>query len=130
MGIDFGSTRWELEREKLRFNACVVFASKRLYLSYRTANEDGSVMMASPFIDEVVCLLDKENRENIIEKQVSIMERVSFRGRISSIGEAVKAVNTNLRNIYLQYCVHLYLVFPMTFCFLFPYLLESRKSKA
>ncbi|NLP14908.1 MAG: hypothetical protein GX383_10645 [Clostridium sp.] len=98
VGIDLGRTKWELEREKLRFNACVASAFGRLYLSYRTADEDGNVMMASPFIDEVVSVLDREDQEKIVEKPVSMRERVSFRGKISSIGEAVKAVNTNLGN--------------------------------
>jgi ATP-dependent helicase/DNAse subunit B len=97
-GIDLGRNEWETEREKLRFNACVATASRRLYLSCRTADEDGNVMMVSPFIDEVISVLDKEDREKIVEKPVSMRERVSFKGKISSTGEAVKAVNTNLRN--------------------------------
>lgn len=92
------NSEWELEREKLRFNACMASARNRLYLSYRTADEDGSVMIASPFIDEIVSILDKESKGKVIEKPVSMRDRVSFRGETWSISEAVKAINTHSRN--------------------------------
>lgn len=98
IGIRLSNSEWELEREKLRFNACMASARNRLYLSYRTADEDGSVMIASPFIDEIVSILDKESKGKVIEKPVSMRDRVSFRGETWSISEAVKAINTHSRN--------------------------------
>lgn len=96
--INLGSSEWELEREKLRFNACLAAANNRLYLSYRTADEDGSIMIASPFIDEVISVLDKESKEIAVEKPVSMRDRVSFKGESWSINEAVKKTNSQLRN--------------------------------
>lgn len=98
IGINLGNSEWELEREKLRFNACIASARNRLYLSYRTADEDGSIMIASPFIDEVVSILDKGSKEKVIEKPVSMRDRVSFRGEPWSISEAVKRTSTQSRN--------------------------------
>jgi len=97
-GIELGNPEWELEREKLRFNACMASACNRLYLSYRTADEDGSVMIASPFIDEVVSILANESKEKVIEQPVSMRDRVSFKGETWSISEAVKGINTHSRN--------------------------------
>ena len=97
-GVKMGSSEWELDREKLRFNACIASARNRLYISYRTADEDGGVMIASPFIDEVVSILDKESKEKIYEKPVSMRDRVSFSSTPCSISEAVKRTSTLSRN--------------------------------
>lgn len=98
MGINVNSAEWEIEREKIRFNCCIASACNKLYISYRTADEDGSIMIASPFIDEVISVLDKQSIENVVGKPVSMRDRVSFKAEPFSVAEAVKKIATQLRN--------------------------------
>jgi ATP-dependent helicase/nuclease subunit B len=98
IGIELSTSEWELEREKLRFNACMASARNRLYISYRTADEDGGVMIASPFIDEVVSILDKESKEKVFEKPISMRDRVSYKNNPCSTSEVVKRTSTLSRN--------------------------------
>lgn len=98
IGINLGSSEWELEREKIRFNSCVASARNRLYLSYRTADEDGAVMIASPFMDELISILDKESKIEVVENLVTMRDRVSFRGEPYSVNESVKRTSSHLRN--------------------------------
>jgi hypothetical protein len=47
-----------LARERYLFYACVSRATERLVLSYRSADEDGNLVLASPFLADVAELLD------------------------------------------------------------------------
>jgi ATP-dependent helicase/DNAse subunit B len=98
MGINLGYSDWELEREKIRFNICVSSARNRLFLSYRTADEDGGVMIASPFIDEVREVLDKDCIGKVISKSVSMRDRMNFEREVYSTTEAVKRTSSLLKN--------------------------------
>jgi ATP-dependent helicase/nuclease subunit B len=51
---------WELEREKIRFTMVCAAARCRLTLSYRTANEDGSFLLPSSFLQDAAQLLGRE----------------------------------------------------------------------
>jgi len=51
-GIYMLSRKWEFEREKVRFNACIASALKEVYVSYRTTDEDGCNMIKARFIDD------------------------------------------------------------------------------
>jgi ATP-dependent helicase/nuclease subunit B len=93
LSINLRPAEWELEREKLRFNSCMASARNRLYLSFRTADEDASIMIASPFIDEVMSVLDTDSRKSIIAKPVSMRERMEFRGEPFSTGEMIRKIN-------------------------------------
>jgi len=46
--------RYEMDKEKIRFLFSIASANKALYLSYRTANEDGSYIAKSQFLDELL----------------------------------------------------------------------------
>lgn len=98
LGINLMPASWELEREKIRFNACIAAARQKLYLSYRTLDEDGSVMNQSPFIDEVLSAIDEESREHVVKGRVTMRDRMAFSGQPLSLREAVKAIGTMLRN--------------------------------
>ncbi len=54
------STAWELEREKIRFASVCAAAIASLTLSYRTANEDGSFLLPSSFLQDAAKLVDYE----------------------------------------------------------------------
>lgn len=98
LGINLMPASWELEREKIRFNACIAAARNKLYLSYRTLDEDGSLINPSPFIDEVLSVIEDQSREHIVESQVTMRDRMAFNGQPFSLREAVKAIGTMLRN--------------------------------
>lgn len=59
-GINLPNNRWEIEREKIRFNLCLAFTSKEVVFSYLTSDEEGGYLIKSPFIDEVESLMDQE----------------------------------------------------------------------
>ncbi len=98
MGINLMPLRWELEREKIRFNACISSARQSLYLSYRTADEDGRVMNPSPFIDEVLSALDEQSRKSVLAQPVSMRDRMAFDAPPCSEREAVKVLALRLRS--------------------------------
>ncbi len=98
LGINLRPVGWELEREKLRFNSCIASARNRLYLSYRTADEDSSIMIASPFMDELVSVLDEDSRKKVVAKPVSMRDRMNFSNEPFSVGEMVKKLNS----LYIQ----------------------------
>ena len=85
-GIKLGQPRLKLEREKLAFNACIASAFKRLYISYRTLDESGEVMLASPFVDEVIFVLNTKCRDNVVSLPVSMRERMKQQKGVLSIG--------------------------------------------
>ena len=97
-GINFRPLWWELEREKIRFNACISSARKSLCLSYRTADEDGSVMNPSPFIDEVLSALDEQSRKSVVAPPVSMRDRMAFADPPCSQREAMKVLALHLRS--------------------------------
>ncbi|MDN5277478.1 MAG: ATP-dependent helicase/nuclease subunit [Clostridiales bacterium] len=98
VGINLRPLWWELEREKIRFNACISSARKSLYLSYRTADEGGSVMIPSPFIDEVLSTLDEQTRRAVVAQHVSMRDRMAFDEKPCSAREAIKAFSLHMRN--------------------------------
>ncbi len=52
-----------LDRERYLLYACASRATERLYLSYRSSDEDGTVVAASPFLDDLTALLGEGWRE-------------------------------------------------------------------
>ncbi|KRQ87140.1 ATP-dependent helicase/deoxyribonuclease subunit B [Caloramator mitchellensis] len=59
-GINIGNSFVELIKEKIRFVLSFAAARKGLYLSYRTSEEDGSYIIKSQFLDEVIYTLNLE----------------------------------------------------------------------
>jgi len=98
LGINLGFQDWELEREKLRFNSCIAAARNKLYLSYRTADEDGSIMIPSPFVDEIKAVLDKGRTEGVVLKPISMRDRMSCDSEAYSLSEAVKQTSARLKS--------------------------------
>lgn len=96
-GINLRPWRWELEREKIRFNACISSAKQGLYLSYRTADEDGRVMNPSPFIEEILSTLDEQSRRLVVTQPVTMRDRMSFDQPPCSEREAAKVLALRLR---------------------------------
>lgn len=98
IGINMGEPLWELQREMLRFNACVAAAGSRLYISYRTADEDGSLLIPSPFLDEILSCLTKESTARIKPEPVSMRQRMKYCINPASHSEALKKLNVFLWN--------------------------------
>lgn len=83
LGVNLESPGWEHAREKIRFILSVASAKKSLFLSYRTADEDGSYIIKSPFLEELIFTagIDKDSS--------AIMDKRSMRQRFSpDIGDA------------------------------------------
>ncbi|MCX7695887.1 MAG: exodeoxyribonuclease V subunit gamma, partial [Caloramator sp.] len=53
-GVNFGSSIFEMEKEKIRFILSIASSKEGLFLSYRTSGEDGSYISKSQFLDEVI----------------------------------------------------------------------------
>jgi ATP-dependent helicase/DNAse subunit B len=53
-----------LDRERYLLYACVSRASERVSFSYRSSDEDGNVVVASPFLDDVAALFGPDWREH------------------------------------------------------------------
>jgi ATP-dependent helicase/nuclease subunit B len=73
------SFAWELEREKIRFASVCIAAKCSLTLSYRTANEDGSYLLPSAFLQDAAHLLDhklkakRSMRDRFYPRHVEVM---------------------------------------------------------
>lgn len=52
--IRINDNQYEMKKEKIRFLFSIASATKALYLSYRTADEDGSYIAKSQFLDEIM----------------------------------------------------------------------------
>ena len=49
-GINIVNHRWELEREKIRFNLCLASAKREVYVSHHTSDEQGRYIIKSPLL--------------------------------------------------------------------------------
>lgn len=77
-GLYINCHSFELEREKIRFVLACSSATKGLYLSYRTANEDGSYMIKSSFLEEIEGMLSKEALLNISSDKRYMRDRFNM----------------------------------------------------
>ncbi|SNX54885.1 PD-(D/E)XK nuclease family protein [Thermoanaerobacterium sp. RBIITD] len=88
-GINMFSRRWEMERDKIRFNICIASATKKLYISYRTCDEDGSYMIKSPFVEDLETLINETNKGKIITPMVYMKDRFIFSNDSASMNEVL-----------------------------------------
>ncbi|MHB8656650.1 MAG: PD-(D/E)XK nuclease family protein [Solirubrobacteraceae bacterium] len=58
-GMRLRTAEDSLDRERYLFYACLSRATERLVLSYRSSDEEGNLVLASPFLDDVAGLLDE-----------------------------------------------------------------------
>lgn len=96
LGINLGESVWELQREKLRFNACIAAARNRLYISYRSADEDGGLMIPSPFLEEIITVFAKDSIEKAKKQAVSMRQRMRYEIIPTSQHEALRKLNARL----------------------------------
>lgn len=59
--IKINNNQYEMKKEKLKFLFSIASATKALYLSYRTADEDGSYIAKSQFLDEIMHKIDMDS---------------------------------------------------------------------
>lgn len=97
-GVNLGLNHWELEREKIRFNCILASASEKLFLSYRTADEDGSMMIPSSFLDYIMAILSESSKEKVVLPQVTMRKRLKYSEQYYSLDEEVKHILTAYRN--------------------------------
>ncbi|QCX34007.1 hypothetical protein FDN13_09980 [Caloramator sp. E03] len=92
-GLYINCHSFELEREKIRFVLTCSCAEKGLYLSYRTADEDGSYMIKSSFLEEIEGMLTKEALLNISSDKRYMRDRFNVSlDKIYSNKEAKAAI--------------------------------------
>ncbi|MBZ4662707.1 MAG: hypothetical protein JG776_389 [Caloramator sp.] len=87
-GVNFGSSIFEMEKEKIRFILSIASSKEGLFLSYRTSGEDGSYISKSQFLDEVIYKLGLH--KNFEERKVRTMRDRFSLNRIYSREELVK----------------------------------------
>jgi ATP-dependent helicase/nuclease subunit B len=96
-GINIINHRWELEREKIRFNLCLASAKKEVYISYHTSDEEGKYIIKSSFVDAVEALADKKVISKIKAPIVHVRDRFRFDSDFMSRIEVLRAIPNLLR---------------------------------
>lgn len=79
LGIEALRRRDPLDEERYLFHGCVSRPTERLYLSWQSADDDGSPAARSPFVDEVLDLLgaDPHEAEQALTRRRGL-EQVTF----------------------------------------------------
>lgn len=99
VGINLGSSQFEMTKEKVRFILSIASCKKDLYISYRTSNEDGSYISRSQFLDELLYKLNKK----IKDKRLRTMRDRFNLNNVFSKQEAIKRYcikeDSNLKDI-------------------------------
>lgn len=91
-GINLIHSRWELEREKIRFNQCLAFTVKEVILSYRTSDEEGGYLIKSPFIDEVESLMGESAFRKTNSPTIYMRDRFLFQEKAMSLREGLRKI--------------------------------------
>lgn len=73
--INLINKKWELEREKIRFNLCMATAAQELYISYRTCDEKGEYMIKSSFLDDLYSLIDENSLKDLTGQKIYMRKR-------------------------------------------------------
>jgi ATP-dependent helicase/nuclease subunit B len=97
-GLSFGTTIWELEREKIRFNSIIAAAEAACYVSYRSANEDGGILIASPFLDDLLVMLPEEQKKQKVMSKMTMRKRLDYADIQYSESAQTKKLLTAYRN--------------------------------
>ncbi|MGH4140607.1 PD-(D/E)XK nuclease family protein [Clostridium sp.] len=95
-GINYRNYRYELQREKIRFNLTLAAAKERITLSYRGASEEGGFAIASSFVDEIKFLT------GIKEERVLTM-RDRFNININEVMSELELKTVVLKDIFEKY---------------------------
>ncbi|MBU3189950.1 PD-(D/E)XK nuclease family protein [Clostridium bowmanii] len=95
-GINYRNYRYELSREKIRFNLTLAAAKETLTLSYRGASEEGGFAIASSFVDEIKFLT------GIKEERVLTM-RDRFNININEVMSELELKTVVLKDIFEKY---------------------------
>lgn len=77
-GINLNNYRWELQREKIRFNLACASAKKGLYLSYRISEEQGGFIIKSSFLENLEQLFTKAALKDITSDKVYMRDRFKY----------------------------------------------------
>ncbi len=88
--INLVNKKWELEREKIRFNLCMASATEELYISYRTCDEQGEYMIKSSFLDDLCSLIDENSLKNVTAQKIYMRDRFNPPGEPQSHKEMLR----------------------------------------
>ncbi|HPZ06719.1 MAG TPA: PD-(D/E)XK nuclease family protein [Candidatus Eremiobacteraeota bacterium] len=88
--INLINKKWELEREKIRFNLCMATATEELYISYRTCDEKGEYMIKSSFLDDLSSLIDEELLKALTHQKIYMRNRFEPRKEPQSHKEMLR----------------------------------------
>ena len=76
LGIPALRRREQTDEERYLFHVCASRPVERLYLSWRSSDEDGHPAARSPFVDEVLDLLDTDQAEGELKVTRSLAQSV------------------------------------------------------
>jgi ATP-dependent helicase/DNAse subunit B len=77
-GLGLAARREPEDEERYLFHACVSRPTRRLYLSWRSSDEDGLVASRSPFVDDVRDLLEPVDGSSVPVLRARDLEAVVF----------------------------------------------------
>ncbi|MGV8979669.1 PD-(D/E)XK nuclease family protein [Clostridium sp.] len=95
-GINYRNYKYELSREKIRFNLTLAAAKESIKLSYRGASEEGGFAIASSFVDEIKFLTG-------IKEQKSLTMRDRFNININDVMSELELKTVVLKDIFEKY---------------------------
>ncbi|SEF60704.1 ATP-dependent helicase/DNAse subunit B [Caloramator fervidus] len=96
-GINLGARSFEYDKEKIRFIMSIASCEKGIFLSYRTSNEDGSYIIKSAFLDEVIFTLGIEEK---VKKLYQRCMRDRFNLKIENIYTKKELINSYSLGFY------------------------------
>lgn len=95
-GINYRNYKYELAREKIRFNLTLAAAKESITLSYRGASEEGGFAIASSFVDEIKFLTG-------IKEEKSLTMRDRFNINLNDVMSELELKTVVLKDIFEKY---------------------------
>ena len=95
-GINYRNYKYELSREKIRFNLTLAAAKESITLSYRSASEEGGFAIASAFVEEIKFLTG-------LKEEKSLTMRDRFNISLNEVMSQLELKTVVLQEIFEKY---------------------------
>ncbi|MGH4120957.1 PD-(D/E)XK nuclease family protein [Clostridium sp.] len=95
-GINYRNYKYELSREKIRFNLTLAAAKESITLSYRGASEEGGFAIASSFVEEIKFLTG-------LKEEKSLTMRDRFNISLNQVMSELELKTVVLKDIFEKY---------------------------
>ncbi|MBK5242526.1 PD-(D/E)XK nuclease family protein [Clostridium sp.] len=95
-GINYRNYKYELAREKIRFNLTLAAAKESIILSYRGASEEGGFAISSSFVDEIKFLTG-------LKEEKSLTMRDRFNINSNQVMSELELKTVVLKDIFEKY---------------------------